>query len=183
VHLSNFRPVKRVLDVVEIFARVSRAMPARLMLIGDGPDRSAAEFLATKLGVADRVDFLGKQENVNELLPLADLMLMPSEMESFGLAALEAMACCVPSISTRVGGVPELIDDGRGDDAPNGLLFPVGDVDAMATAAIALLEDPDRLEAMSLAARRTAQAHFCASRIIPHYERFYKKIVEAGPKH
>ncbi len=96
VHLSNFRPVKRVTDVVEIFAQVARAMPARLLLIGDGPDRSAAEYLAARHGVQDRIHFLGKQENVNELLPLADLMLMPSEMESFGLAALEAMACSRP---------------------------------------------------------------------------------------
>src|SRR3984957_9312297 len=182
VHLSNFRPVKRVLEVVEIFARVSKALPSRLLLIGDGPDRSAAEFLATKLGVADRIDFLGKQENVHELLPLADLMLMPSEMESFGLAALEAMACCVPSIATRVGGIPELIDDTDGENAPNGLLFPVGDIEAMAAAAISLLEDPDRLEAMSLAARRTAQAQFCSPRSIPHYERVYDRIVAAGPK-
>ena len=112
VHLSNFRPVKRILDVVEVFARVAAAVPARLMMIGDGPDRSAAEHLAVRLGVAGRVHFLGKQDNVNELLPLADLMLMPSEMESFGLAALEAMACGVPSIATRVGGVPELIEMG-----------------------------------------------------------------------
>jgi N-acetyl-alpha-D-glucosaminyl L-malate synthase BshA len=109
VHLSNFRPVKRVLDVIEVFAKIAEELPARLMLIGDGPDRSAAEFLALRLGVAERVHFLGKQDNVNELLPLADLMLMPSEMESFGLAALEAMACSVPTIATRVGGVPELI--------------------------------------------------------------------------
>ncbi len=108
VHLSNFRPVKRILDVIEVFARVSQALPARLMLIGDGPDRSAAEHLALRLGVQERIHFLGKQDNVNELLPLADLMVMPSEMESFGLAALEAMACSVPSIATRVGGVPEL---------------------------------------------------------------------------
>ena len=112
VHLSNFRPVKRVTDVVEVFARVAGAMPARLMMVGDGPDRSAAEYLARKLGVQDRVHFLGKQDNVNELLPVADLMVMPSEMESFGLAALEAMACRVPAIATWVGGVPELIDDG-----------------------------------------------------------------------
>jgi glycosyltransferase involved in cell wall biosynthesis len=104
-------------------------------------------------------------------------------MESFGLAALEAMACCVPAIATRVGGVPELIDDGRGDDAPNGLLFPVGDVEAMAAAAIALLEDPGRLEAMALAARRTAQDRFCSTRIIPRYERFYERIAAAGPRH
>ena len=96
VHLSNFRPVKRILDVVAVFARVAKALPARLLMIGDGPDRSAAEHLRCALGVADRIHFLGKQDNVNELLPLADLMLMPSEMESFGLAALEAMACSVP---------------------------------------------------------------------------------------
>ncbi len=95
------------------------------MLIGDGPDRSTAEYLAAKHGVQDRVHFLGKQDNVNELLPLADLMLMPSEMESFGLAALEAMACSVPTIATRVGGVPELVHDGE-----NGLLFEVGDIEA-----------------------------------------------------
>jgi len=179
VHLSNFRPVKRILDVVEVFARVAAALPARLMLIGDGPDRSAAEQLALRLGVAGRIHFLGKQDNVNELLPLADLMLMPSEMESFGLAALEAMACSVPTIATRVGGVPELIDDGAGRQGGpgNGLLFPVGDVDAMAAAAIALLHDPARLAAMAATARRTAQDHFCASRIIPLYEAYYARIL------
>jgi N-acetyl-alpha-D-glucosaminyl L-malate synthase BshA len=173
VHLSNFRPVKRVLDVVEIFARVAAAMPARLMLIGDGPDRSAAEYLAVKHGIADRIHFLGKQDNVHDLLPLADLMLMPSEMESFGLAALEAMACRVPSISTNVGGVPELIDNGV-----NGLLFEVGDVDGMAAAAIDLLGDPERLERISSAGRRTAQDHFCSSRIIPLYENYYQRVLD-----
>jgi N-acetyl-alpha-D-glucosaminyl L-malate synthase BshA len=177
VHLSNFRPVKRVLDVIEIFARVARALPARLLLIGDGPERSNAEFLAKRLGVADRVDFVGKQENVNELLALSDLMLMPSELESFGLAALEAMACRVPAIATRVGGVPELIDDGV-----NGLLYQVGNVDGMAAGAISLLSDPALLETFSTAARRTAQDHFCASRIIPQYERFYEQIVDAPPR-
>jgi len=172
VHLSNFRPVKRVPDVVEIFARVAKAMPARLMLIGDGPERSIAEYLAAKHGIQDRIHFLGKQDNVNELLPLADLMLMPSEMESFGLAALEAMACGVPTIATRVGGVPELVDDGE-----NGLLFNVGDVDAMSSAAISLLQDPPRLARMAGAARKTAQDHFCASRIIPLYEAYYDRVV------
>jgi len=172
VHLSNFRPVKRVPDVVEVFARVAKAMPARLMLIGDGPDRSIAEYLAAKHGIQDRVHFLGKQDNVNELLPLADLMLMPSEMESFGLAALEAMACGVPTIATRVGGVPELVNDGE-----NGLLFNVGDVDAMSSAAISLLRDQPRLAKMAEAARKTAQDHFCASRIIPLYEAYYDRVV------
>jgi len=187
VHLSNFRPVKRVLDVIEIFARVARAMPARLLLIGDGPERSAAEFLAVRLGVADRVDFVGKQDNVHELLPLADLMLMPSEMESFGLAALEAMACRVPAISTRVGGIPELIDDGRSSDGSNGgtangLLYEVGEVEAMAEGAIWLLSDQARLDAMATAARRTAQDHFCSSRIIPLYEQFYERVIAAPPR-
>jgi len=165
--------VKRVLDVVEIFSRVAAAMPARLMLIGDGPERSAAEYLAVKHGIADRIHFLGKQDNVHDLLPLADLMLMPSEMESFGLAALEAMACRVPSISTNVGGVPELIEDGV-----NGFLFEVGDIDGMATAAIDLLNDPERLERVSSAGRRTAQDHFCSSRIIPLYENYYQRVLD-----
>lgn len=172
VHLSNFRPVKRVQDVVKVFAKVAQALPARLLLIGDGPDRSSAEYLARELGVASRVNFIGKQDNVNELLPLADLMLMPSEMESFGLAALEAMACRVPAIATNVGGIPELIDDGR-----NGLLFPLGDVDAMAEAAIALLSDPERLEEMSRTARQTAQDRFCTTRIIPLYEAYYREVL------
>ena len=172
VHLSNFRPVKRVLDVVEVFARVAEQIPSRLLLIGDGPDRSAAEFLARRRGVFDRCHFVGKQDNVHELLALADLMLMPSEMESFGLAALEAMACCVPSVATRVGGVPELVDSGD-----NGLLFEVGDVQGMAAGAVLLLSDPAALERMALLARRTAQDRFCASRIIPQYEAFYERVL------
>jgi len=172
VHLSNFRPVKRIHDVIEVFARVHRAVPARLMLIGDGPDRSDAEYLAREHNIQDRIHFVGKQDNVNELLPLADLMLLPSEMESFGLAALEAMACSVPTISTRVGGVPELIDDGR-----NGLLFNVGDVEAMSAAAIALLKNESRLQTMAKAARKTAQDHFCSSRVIPIYEDYYDRVI------
>jgi N-acetyl-alpha-D-glucosaminyl L-malate synthase BshA len=175
VHLSNFRPVKRVADVVQAFAKVAAALPARLMLIGDGPDRSTAEYLARKLGVQDRIHFLGKQDNVNELLPLADLMLMPSEMESFGLAALEAMACSVPAIATRVGGVPELIHDGE-----DGCLFDVGDVDAMAAAAIKLLSNPAQLEDMARAARKKAQANFCANSVIRLYEDYYRRILRAS---
>jgi len=178
VHLSNFRPVKRVTDVVEIFARIAKAMPARLMLIGDGPDRSAAEYLAIRLGVQDRIHFLGKQDNVNELLPVADLMIMPSEMESFGLAALEAMACSVPTIGTRVGGVSELIDDGI-----TGRLFEVGDIEGMSNAAIDLLSDRAELSAMAFAGRRTAQDRFCASRIIPLYEEYYQRVIDRSESH
>jgi N-acetyl-alpha-D-glucosaminyl L-malate synthase BshA len=172
IHLSNFRPVKRITDVVKIFALVARERPAQLLLIGDGPDRSAAEWLAHDLGIQARVHFLGKQERVSELLALADLLIMPSELESFGLAALEAMACKVPSIATRVGGVPELIDDGI-----TGLLYPVGDVDAMAAGALSLLNDPPRLKAMRDAARQTAQKRFCATLVVPQYVRFYEQIL------
>jgi N-acetyl-alpha-D-glucosaminyl L-malate synthase BshA len=173
IHLSNFRPVKRVTDAVEIFARVVEKVPAHLLLVGDGPDRSAAEWIVHKKGIQERVHFLGKQDSVNELLPLADLMLMPSELESFGLAALEAMACHVPSIATQVGGVPELIEDGV-----NGRLFPVGDVDAMAAAAVDLLLNPDQLDTMATAARQTAQQRFCSTKIIPKYEQYYERVLE-----
>jgi len=172
IHLSNFRPVKRVTDVVKIFAKIAERMPARLLLVGDGPDRSSAEWLAHNFGIQDRVAFLGKQESVNELLPVADLMLMPSELESFGLAALEAMACLVPTIATRVGGVPELIDDDV-----TGRLLPVGDVDAMASAAIELLTDPEQLAEMGKAGRISAQERFCATRIIPLYEKYYEDVL------
>jgi N-acetyl-alpha-D-glucosaminyl L-malate synthase BshA len=172
MHLSNFRPVKRVLDVVKVFARVAKTLPAKLVLVGDGPDRSAAEWLAHDLCIHNRIHFMGKQDRVNELLPLADLMLMPSEMESFGLAALEAMACKVPSIATRVGGVAELIDDGI-----TGLLYEVGDVEGMAAGAVDLLSDRERLEAMRDAGRKTAQNRFCASLVVPHYVRYYEQVL------
>ena len=127
VHLSNFRPVKRVTDVIEIFDRVHKKIPSRLLLIGDGPDRSTAEWLAVQKGIHEDVLFLGKQDQVEEKLGMADILLMPSELESFGLAALEAMACeCVP-IATRTGGVPEVIEHGV-----SGFLAEVGDVDTMA---------------------------------------------------
>jgi len=172
LHLSNFRPVKRVTDVVKVFAKVAEQVPARLLLVGDGPDRSSAEWLAHNLGIQDRIAFLGKQESVNELLPVADLMIMPSELESFGLAALEAMACTVPTIATRVGGVPELIEDGV-----TGRLLPVGATDAMAGAAIELLTNPEKLAEMGKAGRASAQARYCASKIIPLYEKYYAKVL------
>jgi L-malate glycosyltransferase len=172
IHLSNFRPVKRILDVIEVFSRVAQQMPARLLMVGDGPDRSSAEWLAASKGIQNRVHFLGKQERVHELLPVADLMLMPSELESFGLAALEAMACKVPTIATRVGGVSELIDDGV-----TGRLFAVGDVDGMAAGAIELLSDEARLAAMADAGRRAAQDRYCTTRIIPIYEDYYVRVL------
>jgi L-malate glycosyltransferase len=177
MHLSNFRPVKRVVDVVRIFAKVVKEIPAQLVLVGDGPERSAAEWLAHDLGIQAKVHFLGKQDRVNELLPLADLMLMPSELESFGLAALEAMACKVPSITTRVGGVPELVDDGV-----TGLLFNVGDVDAMAAGALSLLSDAKRFNTMREEARRTAQKRYCASLVVPHYVRYYEEVLKRSSR-
>ena len=175
IHLSNFRPVKRVVDVVRVFAQVVRELPAQLVLVGDGPDRSAAEWLAHDLGIQGRVHFLGKQDRVNELLPLADLMLMPSQLESFGLAALEAMACKVPPIATRVGGVPELIDPDE-----TGLLFDVGDVEGMAAGAIGLLNDRERLEEMRNAARRAAQKRFCSTLVLPQYVKYYEAVLGQG---
>ncbi|MHB1857996.1 MAG: N-acetyl-alpha-D-glucosaminyl L-malate synthase BshA [Acidobacteriaceae bacterium] len=175
VHLSNFRPVKRIQDVIQIFAGIAREIPARLLMVGDGPERSSAEWLAKSLKISDRVHFLGKHDQVNQLLPVADLMLMPSELESFGLAALEAMACEVPTIATAVGGVPEMIQNGV-----TGQLFPVGDVDAMSHAAVALLKDRDRLKAMALAGRQEAQRTYCASRVIPKYEAFYESVLRAS---
>jgi N-acetyl-alpha-D-glucosaminyl L-malate synthase BshA len=175
MHLSNFRPVKRVVDTVKIFAQVAREIPARLILVGDGPDRSAAEWMAHDLGIQGKIQFMGKQDRVNELLPLADLLLMPSELESFGLVALEAMACKVPSIATWVGGVPELIDDGV-----TGLLYPVGDVDAMASGALRLLKERDQLNAMRDAGRKTAQTRFCSTLVVPHYVRYYEQVLANG---
>jgi N-acetyl-alpha-D-glucosaminyl L-malate synthase BshA len=173
VHLSNFRPVKRLTDVVEIFDRVRKKIPAKLLLVGDGPDRSKAEWLAVQKGIHDHVIFLGKQDRVQEKLAISDVMLLPSELESFGLAALEAMACKVVPITTRVGGLPEVIEHGR-----NGFMAEVGDVDTMAHYAIELLSDEKKLETMAVQARAWAQARFCASKIIPQYEDFYRRVLE-----
>lgn len=173
VHLSNFRPVKRLTDVIEIFDRVRQQVPARLLLMGDGPERSPAEYLARSKGIAHLVSFLGKQDRVHEKLGLADVLLMPSQLESFGLAALEAMACEVVPVATRVGGVPEVIEHGR-----TGFLGEVGDVDAMAAHAVGILRDESRLRAMGAEARAEAKRRFCASMIIPQYEEFYRCVLE-----
>ncbi|MFI5109944.1 MAG: N-acetyl-alpha-D-glucosaminyl L-malate synthase BshA [Terriglobales bacterium] len=173
VHLSNFRPVKRILDVVEIFDRVRKKIPAKLLLIGDGPDRSQAEWLAVQKGIHEHVLFLGKQDRVQEKLGLSDVMLMPSELESFGLAALEAMACEVVPIATRTGGVPEVVEHGV-----SGFLADVGDIETMAGYAIGLLSDETALREMGKRARAAARAKFCSSKIIPRYENFYRQVLE-----
>ncbi len=171
MHLSNFRPVKRVLDCVRIFAAVHPRVPSRLVLAGDGPERAPAEQLARELGVTDHVHFLGKRDHVESLIPLAHVLLMPSEMESFGLAALEAMACGVPPVATRVGGVPELITDGH-----DGFLEAVGDTEAQANRVTALLTDDELWSDIATAARNTALTRFCTDRIIPQYERYYREV-------
>ena len=173
VHLSNFRPVKRVLDVIEIFDRVHKKIPSKLLLIGDGPDRSQAEWLAVQKGIHEHVLFLGKQDQIREKLAISDVMLMPSELESFGLAALEGMACEVVPIATRTGGVPEVIEHGV-----SGYMADVGDVETMAGYAIELLSDESALRAMGKRARAGAKEKYCSSKIIPLYEGFYRKVLE-----
>ena len=172
MHLSNFRPVKRLTDVIEIFALVREKMPAKLVLIGDGPDRGAAEYLVRKYCLQKDVHFLGKQDHVYEKLAAADLFLLPSELESFGLAALEAMACEVPVIATNVGGVPEVVEHGV-----DGYLVEPGDVGAAARYAIEILSRPDRGREMGKIARLHAKKNYCANDVIPSYERYYKRVL------
>jgi L-malate glycosyltransferase len=169
-HVSNFREVKRVKDVVRVFARIQRAMPATLVMIGDGPDRVDAEAEARDLGVTD-VRFLGRLDSVASLLQASDLFVLPSQTESFGLAALEAMACGAPVVATRAGGLPEVIDDGL-----NGILEPVGSVEAMGRRAVELLRDPERHAAMRAEAVGKAQ-EFSADRVVPMYEGFYEEVL------
>ena len=173
VHLSNFRPVKRIPDVIEIFDRVQKRVPSRLLMIGDGPERSRAEWLAVNKGIHNKVEFLGKQDQIHEKLGVADVLLLPSQLESFGLAALEAMACEVVPIATNEGGVPEVIDHGK-----TGFLAAVGDVETMAGYAIDLLSDDAKLKQMGEQARASAQARFCASKIIPLYEKHYSAVLD-----
>ena len=173
MHLSNFRPVKRILDAVEIFALVREKMPAKLVLIGDGPDREPAEALVKRRGIERDVMFLGKKDSVQGKLSDADVFLLPSEMESFGLAALEAMACEVPVIATNVGGIPEVIEHGV-----DGYLTGVGDVATAARYAIDLLSRADRGREMGQLARINARKKFCANDIIPMYESYYERVLD-----
>jgi len=172
MHISNFRPVKRVVDCIRVLAEVIKKTPAHLYMVGDGPDRPAAHGLARQLGVDKHVTFMGKQDHVERIFPLMHVLLMPSEMESFGLAALEGMACGVPPVATQVGGVPELITHGV-----DGFLEPVGDISAQAAHVVELLSDDELHRKMSEAARRTAVERFATSLIIPQYERYYEETI------
>src|SRR3989449_1709143 len=172
MHLSNFRPVKRITDTIEIFAQVRAKMPAKLVLIGDGPDRGAAEYLVRKKKLQKDVHFLGKQDQVYRLLSDADLFLLPSQLESFGLAALEAMACEVPVIATNVGGIPEVVEHGV-----DGFLVQPGDVQEAACYALEILSRADRGREMGQIARLNAKKKFCANDVIPSYERYYQRVL------
>jgi N-acetyl-alpha-D-glucosaminyl L-malate synthase BshA len=172
IHVSNFRPVKRTKEVVQIFARVQREVPARLLMVGDGPDFIDTVALARSLGVAGEVQFLGEQDQVVPLLSAAHVFLLPSSQESFGLAALEAMACEVPVVASKIGGLPELVEDGV-----SGFLHAPADLDGMARSSIALLSDGILRQRVAEAARRAAKERFCDSKIVPIYEAYYREIL------
>lgn len=171
VHVSNFREVKRVPDVVSTFDHILDAgVKAKLLLVGDGPDRQRAEHRCRELGICNHVRFLGKQEQVEEVLSIADLFIIPSGSETFGLAALEAMGCGVPVISSNIGGLPEVNIHGE-----TGYLCDLGDTEAMGQYAVEILENPDKQKAMSANARRRAEK-FEMSKLVTEYEEYYKKI-------
>jgi N-acetyl-alpha-D-glucosaminyl L-malate synthase BshA len=173
MHVSNFRPVKRVTDVIEIFDRVQKQVPSQLVMVGDGPERANAEYMASIKHIRDKVHFVGKQEAINEYLGLADLVLLPSDDESFGLVALEAMACEVPVIASRVGGLPEVVRDGV-----DGFLIPPRDVDSMSERAIEILLNPSMRDRLGRQGRQWAEANFCTSIVIPRYISYYQQIIE-----
>src|ERR1700744_1457977 len=172
IHTSNFRKVKRTEDVVRIFAKVIKKIPSKLLMVGDGEERADCEQLCRDLGVGDNVRFLGKQDAIEEILSVSDLFLMPSQSESFGLAALEAMACKVPVISTNAGGLPELNIDGQ-----TGFLKDVGDIQGMAEKSIYILEDEARLAQFKENALARAK-EFDLAKILPLYENYYAEVIE-----
>ena len=174
MHISNFRPVKRVVDCIQVLAEVVKQTPAHLYMVGDGPDRPVAHRLAKELHVERHVTFMGKQDHVERIFPQMHVLLMPSEMESFGLGALEGMACSVVPVATRVGGVPELVTHGV-----DGFLEPVGDITAQAARVVELFTDDSLYQNMAAAARRTAVERFATSLIIPQYEEYYRQVVSA----
>ncbi|HXZ10881.1 MAG TPA: N-acetyl-alpha-D-glucosaminyl L-malate synthase BshA [Candidatus Sulfotelmatobacter sp.] len=175
MHLSNFRPVKRITDVVEIFALIREKIPAKLVMMGDGPDRGAAEYIVRKKKLTKDVFFLGKQDRVQDKLGLADLFLLPSDLESFGLAALEAMACEVPVVASNTGGLPEVVTHGV-----DGYLVPPRDVVGAAKFALDILALPDRGRAMGQQARVNARRRYCSNDVIPQYEAYYQKVLNAS---
>jgi N-acetyl-alpha-D-glucosaminyl L-malate synthase BshA len=172
LHISNFRPVKRVLDCIRILAKVRQQGPVHLLMAGDGPDRGPAEMLARDLGLERDVTFLGKQDHVERLIPKAHVLLLPSELEAFGLAALEGMACGVVPVATNAGGVPELVTHGV-----DGFAEPVGDIEGQSQKVIQLLQDDSLFERMATAARQTAVSRFATSSIIPQYEAYYDHVL------
>ena len=178
IHISNFRPVKRIEDVIAIFSLVRQKRKARLLMVGDGPDRPKAEWLANTHGVAGEVLFVGKQSNMTQLLSISDILLLPSDLESFGLVALEAMACEVPVIATRVGGVPEVVRHGV-----DGFLYDVGDVSSMAEGCLAILDNPQLRSDLGQAARDRARRDFCASKIVLQYEDLYRRTIQEALSH
>jgi L-malate glycosyltransferase len=175
VHISNFRPVKRVLDVVATFERVRQKVKSRLILVGDGPERPKIDQYCREHGLCDDITFIGSLPLVEEVLVGADLFLLPSETESFGLSALEALSCEVPVIATIAGGLPEVVDDGV-----NGALLPIGDVEGMAAAALSLLEDEDKRRAFGAAGRKAAVERFSQDVIVEQYRDIYRRVVAAS---
>ena len=179
MHVSNFRPVKRISDCVHTLAKIKAAskLPVRLVMCGDGTEREAAENLAREYGLADDVLFVGQVPNIADYLSVADLLLIPSQTESFGLAALEAMACEVPVIATRVGGLPEVVKNGE-----NGFLVKLGDTAAMAERAIEILSDETKQRDFGKRGREWAIGQFNTERVIPMYERLYERVLITPPK-
>ena len=172
MHISNFRALKRCLDVVRVFAQVRRAVPSRLILIGSGPELSLVKAEADRLGVMDSTWILGRQEAIENLLPLADVLLLTSEMESFSLVTLEAMSCAVPTVTTNVGGLPEVVLDGA-----TGFLDPLGDVEALTSHVIRILKDEDLARTLGRAGRQRAKELFEQSLVVPRYLDFYQKVL------
>jgi N-acetyl-alpha-D-glucosaminyl L-malate synthase BshA len=172
IHVSNFRPVKRIDAVMDVFARISREVPARLLLVGDGPELGTAYKLGREWGISHLVEALGAQEDIIPLLSASDVFLLPSEQESFGLAALEAMACEVPVVASRVGGLPEVIRHGV-----TGFLHPPADLEGMAESAITLLQNPERHRQIADAACRDVRERFCVDLVVPMYERHYSRVI------
>lgn len=175
IHVSNFRAVKRVTDVVKAFAIIADHVPAKLLLVGDGPEMSVVSKLVCSLGIRDKVRFLGKQENLEELYSISDLMLLLSEKESFGLVALEGMACGVPCIGTNVGGIPEVIKDGE-----SGFICELGDIETVAAKGIKILTDHQLHQAFSENAIMTARTRFSAEQIVTQYENIYYRLLKNG---